>query len=61
MDNITYKMAKFTKDLRYEDLGPAEIGAFVVVIALLILLGAVPEGWMEAGVTMLARIQGGVS
>ena len=48
-------------DLRYEDLGPAEIGAFVVVIALLILLGAVPEGWMEAGVTMLAQVQGGVS
>ena len=49
------------KDLRYEDIGPAEIGAFVVVIALLILLGSVPEEWMEAGVTMLARIQGGVS
>ena len=48
-------------DLRYEDLGPAEIGAFVVVIALLILLGVVPEEWMEAGITMLARIQGGVS
>jgi NADH-quinone oxidoreductase subunit L len=48
-------------DLRYEDLSPAEIGAFVVVIALLILLGSVPEGWMEAGVTMIARIQGGVS
>jgi NADH:ubiquinone oxidoreductase subunit 4 (subunit M) len=48
-------------DLRYEDLGPAEIGAFVVVIALLILLGSVPEGWMEAWVTMLAQVQGGVS
>jgi NADH-quinone oxidoreductase subunit M len=48
-------------DLRYEDLGPAEIGAFVVVIALLILLGSVPEGWMEAGVTLLAQVQGGVS
>jgi NADH:ubiquinone oxidoreductase subunit 5 (subunit L)/multisubunit Na+/H+ antiporter MnhA subunit len=48
-------------DLRYEDLGPAEIGAFVVVIALLILLGSVPEGWLEAGITMLAQIQGGVS
>ena len=48
-------------DLRYEDIGPAEIGAFVVVIALLILLGSVPEGWMEAGVTMLAQLQGGVS
>jgi NADH-quinone oxidoreductase subunit M len=48
-------------DLRYEDLGPAEIGAFVVVIALLVLLGSVPQEWMEAGVTMLAHIQGGVS
>ena len=48
-------------DLRYEDLGPAEIAAFVAVIALLILLGSVPEGWMEAGVTMLAQVQGGVS
>jgi hypothetical protein len=33
----------------------------VVVIALLILLGSVPEEWMEAGVTMLAQVQGGVS
>ena len=48
-------------DLRYEDIGPAEIGAFAVVIALLILLGSVPQEWMEAGVTMLAQIQGGVS
>jgi NADH-quinone oxidoreductase subunit L len=48
-------------DLLYEDLGPAEIGAFVAVIALLILLGSVPQAWVEAGVTMLAQIQGGVS
>jgi NADH-quinone oxidoreductase subunit L len=48
-------------DLRYDDLSPAEIGAFVVVIALLVLLGSIPQAWMEAGVTMLAQIQGGVS
>jgi len=48
-------------DLRYEDLGPAEIAVFAAVIAMLILLGAVPEAWMEAGVTLLAQVQGGVS
>ena len=48
-------------DLRYEDLGPAEVGAFAVVIALLILLGGVPEEWLEAGVTMLALARGGAS
>jgi len=52
---------EYRTDLHYEDLGPAEIAAFAAVIAMLILLGSVPEGWMEAGVTMLAQFQGGVS
>ena len=45
-------------DLHYEDLGPNEIGCFVVVIVLLILLSGVPLEWMDAGGTMLAQIQG---
>ena len=45
-------------DLHYEDLGPNEIGGFVVVIVLLILLSGVPLEWMDAGGTMLAQIQG---
>ena len=47
-------------DLHYEDLGPNEIGGFVVVIVLLILLSGVPLEWMDAGGTMLAQIQGGM-
>ncbi len=47
-------------DLYYEDIGPAEIGGFVVVIVLLILLSGVPSEWMEAGRTVLAQIQGGM-
>jgi NADH-quinone oxidoreductase subunit L len=46
-------------DLYYEDLGAAEVGCFVVVIVLLILLSGVPSEWMNAGGTMLAQIQGG--
>ncbi len=45
-------------DLHYEDLGPKEIGGFVVVIVLLILLNGVPLEWIDAGGTMLAQIQG---
>ncbi len=47
-------------DLHYEDIGPKEIGGFVIVIVLLILLSGVPLEWMKAGGTMLAQIQGGM-
>ncbi|MDJ0622787.1 MAG: proton-conducting transporter membrane subunit [Desulfocapsaceae bacterium] len=47
-------------DLRYEDLGPTEIGAFTVVIVLLILLSGVSLEWIETGGTILAQIQGGM-
>jgi len=47
-------------DLRYEDLGPTEIGAFTVVIVLLIILSGVPLEWIETGGSMLAQIQGGM-
>ncbi len=47
-------------DLHYEDLRLTEIGGFVVVIVLLILLSGVPIEWMGAGSNMLAQIQGGM-
>lgn len=34
-------------DLRYEDLRPAEVAAFVVVLALLVIPLSVPENWLE--------------
>jgi len=38
-------------DLRYEDLRPAEIAPFVVVLMLVLALGAVPHEWLEASMT----------
>jgi NADH-quinone oxidoreductase subunit L len=41
------------KDLRYEDLRPAEIVAFVLVIALLVVPSSIPQDWLSATTTEL--------
>jgi NADH-quinone oxidoreductase subunit L len=46
-------------DFRYDDLRPAELAAFVVVIAPLVFLGGVPHEWLEVGLNEVARIAGG--
>jgi NADH-quinone oxidoreductase subunit L len=45
-------------DLRYEDLRPAEIAAFVIVIILLVVPLTMPQNWLEAKSTGLNRIIG---
>ena len=42
------------KDLRYEDLRPVEIAAFVLVIALLVIPGGIRQDWMSTGITDVA-------
>jgi NADH-quinone oxidoreductase subunit M len=46
-------------DLRYEDIGPAEIAAFVVVIGLLVVPGSIPQQWLGPGFTEVTWINGG--
>lgn len=43
-------------DLRYDDLKPAEIAAFAMVLLLLVLLSFAPHGSLEAGVNEVARL-----
>src|SRR5262249_22906446 len=47
------------QDLRYEDLRPIEMGAFVLVIALLIISSGIPQGWLNASLTEVAWSAGG--
>ena len=47
-------------DLRYEDLRPAEVTSFVVVLALLVVLGGVPQNWLEIAVSEETRMIGGM-
>lgn len=47
-------------DLRYEDLRPAEVTSFVVVIALLVVLGGIPQNWLEIAVSEETRMIGGM-
>ena len=46
-------------DFRYDDLRPAELAAFVIVIVPLVFLGGVPHEWLEVGLSEVARIVGG--
>jgi len=46
-------------DFRYDDLRPAELAAFVIIIAPLVFLGGVPHEWLEIGLSEVARIVGG--
>jgi NADH-quinone oxidoreductase subunit L len=39
------------KDIHYEDLRPAEIAAFVLVIVLLIIPSVIPEDWLSVATT----------
>lgn len=42
------------KELCYEDLRPAEIAIFVLVIALLVIPRGIPQDWLNAATTKLA-------
>lgn len=46
-------------DLKYEDLRPAEVALFVVVLALLVAPGTIPPQLLEAGITEVTWINGG--
>lgn len=47
------------KDLRYEDLRPVEIAAFILVIALLVIPGTIPQDWLSTAITEVSWIPGG--
>ena len=44
------------EDLRYDDLNPAEIAAFGVILLLLIVLSVIPQGFLISGAEEVARI-----
>ena len=44
----------YRKDLRYEDLHPVEVMAFVLVIALLVIPIGIPQSWLNAAITEVA-------
>lgn len=52
-------MGPHRADLRYEDLRPAEIAIFAVIIALLVLPGVLPDKLLEANVLEVTWIGGG--
>lgn len=47
------------KDICYDDLRPAEIAVFVLVIALLIIPSAIPPDWLKAATTEITWNIGG--
>ncbi len=47
------------KDLRYEDLRPAEIAAFVLVIFVLVISSGIPQNWLHAAITEVTWNTGG--
>lgn len=47
-------------DLRYEDLRPVEIAAFVFVLALLVIPSTIPQEWMSTAITEVSWNSGGM-
>ena len=43
------------QDLRYKDLGGGEVAGFAVVIALLVVLGGLPQTWLETAISSDSR------